>query len=258
MDDSIPARHARALKQRLGSPGRMIAYEHTDYLWPGSDRAVIFNADVWVAGRLVWWGDLDLTVDEPRLVGLAADLGETVHVFWEGGARRLSEGGTPAEWSVFTVSASGIAWHLDWVYTRDARGRLVLRDTELAYDGFRFPLPPTSWSFWNWTVRRGRRTGARDSDGWHGELLWIGEVVPDGAPHLEIVFGRFRNQARGGWIELCWHPSRSQRPWAPPLVRTLRWTRGRARPWITVRLEPGDYLQLQIGISLGLYDPRWK
>jgi hypothetical protein len=70
----------------LGLPnGRLISSSKTGYhdLYPRN--FAMFNASIADdAGKLLWWGDLDLTVDEAKLVGLAQTLGQRLHLLFEG------------------------------------------------------------------------------------------------------------------------------------------------------------------------------
>lgn len=72
--------------------GRMIGGSKSGYRRAYPANAVVFNAAVADAdGRDLWRGDLDLTVDEPKLIGLAAELGVTIHVLYEGDARPIGK-----------------------------------------------------------------------------------------------------------------------------------------------------------------------
>lgn len=67
----------------LGPCGRMVGASKTRYRERHPDHAVIFNANVCTGQGKVWFGDLDLTLDEPLLFELAKWLGDLVFVLWE-------------------------------------------------------------------------------------------------------------------------------------------------------------------------------
>jgi hypothetical protein len=68
----------------LGRPGRMISASKSDYLQRFPEHVVVFNANVCVKGHgKIWFGDLNVTKDEPSLKKLADELGETVYVLRE-------------------------------------------------------------------------------------------------------------------------------------------------------------------------------
>jgi hypothetical protein len=68
--------------------GRMISGSKSRYRRDYPDHVVAFNAALADAdGEELWWGDLDLTVDEPKLLALAAELETTIHVIYESDAR---------------------------------------------------------------------------------------------------------------------------------------------------------------------------
>ena len=72
--------------------GRMISGSKSGYRREHPDNIVVFNAALADAdGNDLWRGDLDLTVDEPKLIALAADLATTICVLYEGDARLIGK-----------------------------------------------------------------------------------------------------------------------------------------------------------------------
>jgi hypothetical protein len=66
----------------------MISRSKSGYQLAYPDHVAVFNAVLADAeGGELWRGDLDLTVDEPKLIALAADLKTTIHVIFESDAR---------------------------------------------------------------------------------------------------------------------------------------------------------------------------
>jgi hypothetical protein len=70
----------------VGLPnGRMVSWSKSTYRKNHPDHLAIFNGTIADdTGAGLWWGDLDLTVDEERLVELAAVLETDLHLFYEG------------------------------------------------------------------------------------------------------------------------------------------------------------------------------
>lgn len=75
----------------LGWEGRMICDSKTRYRQEHPGHVALFNANVCIAAGKLWWGDLDLTLDEPLLRELAMRLGEVVYVLRERDGRGHNE-----------------------------------------------------------------------------------------------------------------------------------------------------------------------
>jgi hypothetical protein len=78
------------LATELGLPlSRLIAQSKSGYIRRHPQHALIFNATIADStGRRLWWGDLDLTIDESILVQLAERVGLDLYVYYEGDSRR--------------------------------------------------------------------------------------------------------------------------------------------------------------------------
>lgn len=97
----------RAVNETLGSPGRMVGLSKPHYDARHPDHVTVFNANICLDHGKVWWGDLDLTLDEPRLVELAARIGETVHVLHERDGRFEHEHKPLLGHAVYSVTPDG-------------------------------------------------------------------------------------------------------------------------------------------------------
>ena len=133
MNEELARRYEAALRETLGREGRMISLSKSGYRKNYPDRVPVFNGNVCLVGGKVWWGDLDLTLDEPELVALARRVGQTVYVLYESDARFCNEGRPLLGRAVYSVTASG---HSDFDYeylerTRDGtlRRRQSLPET---------------------------------------------------------------------------------------------------------------------------------
>src|SRR3979490_634637 len=72
----------------LGLAGRMISFSKSNYTSKFPSNVPVFNANVCTKDRgKIWFGDLDITLDEPQLVALAAALGEQIYILYEKAAR---------------------------------------------------------------------------------------------------------------------------------------------------------------------------
>jgi hypothetical protein len=111
--------------------GRMISASKTAYSRRLPRNATVFNATVTdETGSGLWWGDLDLTIDEPGLIALAKHFGITVYVFYENDAWRLGVAGEAPDLAdaVLRVAPNGESTTSDQPSRRLARngaGRLV-------------------------------------------------------------------------------------------------------------------------------------
>ena len=72
-----------AIESHIGPHGRMISSSKTRYQHRYPTRLVVFNANLLVDGRKLWWGDLDVTDSAPSLRRLADELSAEVHVLNE-------------------------------------------------------------------------------------------------------------------------------------------------------------------------------
>jgi hypothetical protein len=64
--------------------GRMISGSKSGYREKYPDNEIYFNANIFVLGEgKVWWGDLDLTLDEKNLKCVARDLGKDLFILRE-------------------------------------------------------------------------------------------------------------------------------------------------------------------------------
>jgi hypothetical protein len=116
----------------VGLPnGRIIAWSKSSYRRNHPDHFAVFNGTIAdEAGAGLWWGDLDLTVDEKRLVKLAAALDTTLYVFYEGDWPRFGAEGSVADLprASFVVRPTGeveVPPSLSGYAVRDGMGRLV-------------------------------------------------------------------------------------------------------------------------------------
>jgi hypothetical protein len=72
--------------------GRMISLSKSQYLAAHPDHVVVFNASICaVSGKKIWWGDLDLTIDEKELQRLANERGEEIFILREQDGRFANE-----------------------------------------------------------------------------------------------------------------------------------------------------------------------
>ena len=254
MNHGLADRHRCAIEACLGVPGQMIGLSKSAYRDGHPLDVAVFNANICFEGGKVWWGDFDLTVDEGRLVQLAAQTGQTIYVLYESDGRFRNEDAPQLERAVYSVTASG---HTRFDHTsveRRADGALYFRPP-VPQPRYRRPPRPRMWRFWALELRHECTRGAagRRNSG----LLYIGSRGRRrGGPVLVWGVHRWRHVARGVWIEWTWYPS-GRRSWAPSRGGRLKWHRGPVRPFIAVRVVPGVSTEVRLGVTLGPTDPVW-
>lgn len=69
-------------------PGRMISGSKSGYRSRYPDSKVVFNGNIIIksAGK-VWWGDIDVTLEEAKLQAVANELKEDLYILYEMDAR---------------------------------------------------------------------------------------------------------------------------------------------------------------------------
>lgn len=91
----------------LGWPGRMISQSKSSFRERHPDHAAVFNANVCVEAGKIWFGDLDLTIDEPVLVELASQLSERIFVLRELDGRFKNELQPLLDQAIYSINADG-------------------------------------------------------------------------------------------------------------------------------------------------------
>jgi hypothetical protein len=88
----------------------MISASKTGYCPKHPDRFPVFNANVCVEpAQKVWFGDLDLTTDEPKLVALARVLDLKIYVLYERDGRFGGGDDEPLlDRAVYSVTPDGV------------------------------------------------------------------------------------------------------------------------------------------------------
>jgi hypothetical protein len=76
------------ITETLGFPGKMISGSKSGYFERHPTNLAIFNANVCTENRgKIWFGDLDITLEQEKLSALAVELNESVYVLREMDAR---------------------------------------------------------------------------------------------------------------------------------------------------------------------------
>lgn len=86
----------------LGMCGRMIDASKSDYCRRHPTNVVVFNSNVCTKDGKIWYGDIDVTLDEDKLKTLAEAIGEKVYVLYEMDGRFDNEGSPELEKAVWT------------------------------------------------------------------------------------------------------------------------------------------------------------
>jgi hypothetical protein len=98
---------SRMAEHYLGHQAAMISYSKSGYRKEHPEHAVVFNSNVIIAGKKVWYGDFDLTIDEVKLVTLAQQLGEIVYLLYERDARFQYEDDPQVDRAIYSVTPTG-------------------------------------------------------------------------------------------------------------------------------------------------------
>ena len=248
LNDDLASRHEAAITAHLGVPGRMVGLSKSGYREAYPRHLAVFNSNVCFSGGKVWWGDVDLTIDEPSLEALAARTGETVYVLYELDGRFQHEPDPLLERAVYSVTPDGHTRFWPQYVERTADGRLYIQ-APARPARFRRPARPRLWRFWIL-----ERVGEESTDavGCHrSTAVYVGRrQAGPGAPLLVLAVHRWRRAGRGFWWEVSWAPS-GHRCWAPSFGGRLKWHHGPVRPFISVRITPGVGTVARAGCVLG-------
>ena len=93
----------------LGMIGRMITASKGSYKTAHPDNFPLFNANVCTSSAKIWYGDLDLVVDCPKLKELAKNLKESIYVLYEMDGRFEHENSPLIEKHYAKFNADGTA-----------------------------------------------------------------------------------------------------------------------------------------------------
>jgi hypothetical protein len=65
------------------SPGRLLSWSKSTYRFAYPDNDVYFNANIFTQHGKIWYGDLDLTLDEKKLKKVAREIKEDLYILKE-------------------------------------------------------------------------------------------------------------------------------------------------------------------------------
>ena len=75
-------------ENNLGPAGRLISASKSFYRDQFPDHEVYFNANIICApAGKIWYGDIDCTIDEEKLIKIADEINEDIYVLYEMDAR---------------------------------------------------------------------------------------------------------------------------------------------------------------------------
>ena len=107
--------------------GRLISLSKSRYRERHPDHVVVFNASLATgAGEHIWWGDIDLTTDEPLLAELARRAGIELYVYFEYDSRPGLVKAIDVHDAVAVIHPDrSVSFGTRTPHARDARGRIV-------------------------------------------------------------------------------------------------------------------------------------
>jgi hypothetical protein len=255
VNEELAAQHAVPIAACLGQAARLIGLSKTGYREQHSDHVVVFNANVCFDAGKVWWGDLDLTLEESKLVRLAAETGETVHLLYEWDGRFANEDAPLLAQAVYSVTPSGHT-RVDHTSVERRADGMVYARLPVRQPRFRRPGRLRLWRFW---LLERHIERSRDALGDHrSALLYVGRrgAGASGSPLLVLGLHSWSHHVHDAMLEYTWYPAGGQR-WAPRVALRLKWRHGRVRPFIALRIVPGLCTELRVGIALGPKDTLW-
>jgi len=94
-------------KKHLGPPGQMVGDSKSRYQIAHKGNLVVFNANVCTEKEKIWYGDLDLTVSEEKLVSLSEEIGEDIYVLKEMDGRFNNEENPKLESAILVADEYG-------------------------------------------------------------------------------------------------------------------------------------------------------
>lgn len=239
MSDSSRPDYTEVVRATLGNEGRMISYSKSGYRERHPDHVAIFNANVCVARGKVWWGDVDLTIDEPVLATLASRVAETVYLLYESHARFEHEAHPLLDRAVYSVTPSGHTKYDHRYLVRAEDGSLRRRPSRpLRHARWRWSVlahRPRLWHFW--IVERRRTEVHRHGSLDRTTLVYVG-ARDNGQTPLLVLTGFRGTRLRKLAFEITWYPAGGLSRGAP---RTLV----RVQPTIDVRR-----LELWLGLTV--------
>jgi hypothetical protein len=71
------------LNEKIGFCGRMISASKSGYRNKFPRNLVVFNANIIVDGKKVWWGDIDLTLSKNDLLSIAVLKNKDIYILYE-------------------------------------------------------------------------------------------------------------------------------------------------------------------------------
>ncbi len=96
----------RIILNIIGPFGRTICNSKTRYSTLHPHNLVVFNATICASDKKLWWGDIDLTVDEGRLIELAELVEQTVYLLPEFHSRLDYEMKPPIDKAIYSCTNS--------------------------------------------------------------------------------------------------------------------------------------------------------
>ena len=202
-----------SVERILGHAGRMMSYSKSGYRERRPTNVCVFNSRLVtvLAGQseCVWWGDIDVTLWEERLVALARLIEKPLYLFYERDA--ADELLADLDRALLTVSPIGQVEHGEQrlhgiVRADDGTLRIELPpDTRKRFRWRTLRHRPRLWRFWHVERKRQRE---RQGESRRSTLLYLGSRDSGASPLL--VLGVARDEDFSGTLrtfEWTWYPA---------------------------------------------------
>lgn len=110
----------------LGYPGKMITASKSSYVKSFQSHIIVFNSNLFVGGKKIWFGDLDVTESIGDLKELSNSINKDVYVLFESDGRFDNEENPNLDNAVVIVKPSGKCLLHKMIDERVKEGKLKL------------------------------------------------------------------------------------------------------------------------------------
>jgi len=135
----------------MGQCGKLISYSKGRYRWDNPQNIIIYNANICTLTEKIWYGDVDLTIDLPKIKRLSKYLQKKILVLREMDARFENEDSPLLENAEYTTDGNHDWWKDPdkvvndngiWVLSNFTKQDTVSYDeaSEVKYEKNEYPL----------------------------------------------------------------------------------------------------------------------
>lgn len=93
----------------MGWPGKMLSNSKSGYSEKYPTHATFYNGNLFTNDKKIWFGDIDVTIDLPKLIEVAKILKTFIYVLKEMDGRFENEENPDITKAIFTIQPNGAA-----------------------------------------------------------------------------------------------------------------------------------------------------